>query len=55
MGIGVELVTIDTYVSELIPKHLRGRAFAFNQFISFLVVPVVVSYPPGWCRQRRWG
>jgi putative MFS transporter len=41
IGIGVELVTIDTYVSELTPKHLRGRAFAFNQFITFLVVPVV--------------
>jgi MFS transporter, putative metabolite:H+ symporter len=41
IGIGVELVTIDAYVSELIPKHLRGRAFAFNQFITFLVVPVV--------------
>jgi MFS transporter, putative metabolite:H+ symporter len=41
IGIGVELVTIDAYVSEIIPKHLRGRAFAFNQFITFLVVPVV--------------
>jgi putative MFS transporter len=41
IGIGVELVTIDTYVSELTPKHLRGRAFAFNQFITFLVVPLV--------------
>lgn len=41
IGIGVELVTIDTYVSELVPKHLRGRAFAFNQFITFLAVPVV--------------
>ena len=41
VGIGVELVTIDTYVSELIPKHLRGRAFAFNQFVTFSAVPVV--------------
>ncbi len=41
IGIGVELVTIDTYVSELMPKHLRGRAFAINQFICFLAVPVV--------------
>src|SRR6266851_4763479 len=28
IGIGVELVTIDTYLTELVPKHLRGRAFA---------------------------
>jgi MFS transporter, putative metabolite:H+ symporter len=41
VGIGVELVTIDTYVSELVPKATRGAAFAFNQFISFLAVPFV--------------
>jgi putative MFS transporter len=41
IGIGVELVTIDTYIAELIPKHLRGRAFAFNQTVQFAVVPVV--------------
>ena len=41
IGIGVELVTIDTYLSELMPKDMRGRAFAINQAIQFLVVPVV--------------
>src|SRR6201996_7729989 len=41
IGIGVELVTIDTYLSELVPKSIRGRAFAFNQGVQFSVVPVV--------------
>ncbi len=41
IGIGVELVTIDTYIAELMPKHLRGRAFAVNQVVQFLVVPIV--------------
>jgi putative MFS transporter len=41
VGIGVELVTIDTYIAELVPKNLRGRAFAVNQMIQFSVVPVV--------------
>ena len=41
IGIGVELVTIDTFVAELVPKHLRGRAFAVNQMVQFAVVPVV--------------
>jgi len=41
IGIGVELITIDTYVAELIPKYLRGRAFAFSQMIMFCVVPIV--------------
>jgi putative MFS transporter len=41
IGIGIELVTIDTYISELVPRHDRGRAYAFNQFVTFCVVPLV--------------
>jgi MFS transporter, putative metabolite:H+ symporter len=41
IGLGVELVTIDTYIAELVPKGMRGRAFAFNQMVMFAVVPVV--------------
>jgi len=41
IGVGVELVTIDTYVSELVPRSVRGRAFAFNQTIQFCAVPFV--------------
>ncbi len=40
IGLGVELVTIDTYIAELIPRQTRGRAFAFNQFVQFCAVPV---------------
>src|ERR1700730_4998269 len=35
IGLGVELVNIDAYVSELVPKSQRGPAFAYNQFIMF--------------------
>jgi len=41
LGIGVELVTIDTYVAELVPRTHRGRAFAYNQFFQFLAVPIM--------------
>ncbi len=41
IGIGVELVNIDAYVSELVPQESRGRAFAFNQTIQLIAVPVV--------------
>lgn len=61
IGIGVELITIDTYVSELVPRTMRGRVFAINHAIQFTAVPVVaflslalVPYEPlgfdGW----RW-
>jgi putative MFS transporter len=40
IGIGVQLVTIDAYISEIIPPQQRGRAFAFNQVITFAVVPI---------------
>jgi putative MFS transporter len=41
IGLGVELVNVDTYVSELVPKDQRGPAFAYNQFVMFTAVPVV--------------
>ena len=41
IGIGVELVTIDAYLAELVPKTHRGRVFAVNQTVQFAVIPVV--------------
>ncbi len=41
IGLGVELVNVDTYLSELVPKSQRGPAFAYNQFIMFTALPVV--------------
>jgi len=41
IGLGVELVTIDAYLSELVPPQMRGRAFALNQVITYLAVPAV--------------
>jgi MFS transporter, putative metabolite:H+ symporter len=40
VGVGVELVTIDTYIAELVPKRSRGRTFAINQAIQFAAVPI---------------
>lgn len=46
IGIGVEMVTIGTYLSEIVPKQIRGRAFALAQAVGFCAVPVVafISY-----------
>src|SRR6266851_3111211 len=41
LGIGVELVTIDAYISEFAPRRVRGRAFALNQSVQFLAIPGV--------------
>ena len=41
IGLGVELVTIDTYLVEITPAHMRGRAFAFNHFIQYFGVPIL--------------
>ncbi len=41
IGIGVELVTIDAYIAELIPRRERGRAYSVNQFITFCAVPLI--------------
>lgn len=41
IGIGIELVTIDTYLAELSPQAVRGRAFAFSNVIQFASIPLV--------------
>lgn len=41
LGIGVQLVTIDAYISEIAPKDERGYWIAFSQFIGYLAIPVV--------------
>ena len=41
IGIGVEIITIDAYITELVPSWMRGRAFAVNQAVMFIAVPMV--------------
>jgi MFS transporter, putative metabolite:H+ symporter len=41
IGIGIELVTIDAYIAEIVPKHMRGRAFALNHFVEFCALPIL--------------
>jgi MFS transporter, putative metabolite:H+ symporter len=61
IGIGVEFVTIDTYLSELVPKDRRGLAFAstsligttaypITAFLAWALVPTTVFGVDGW----RW-
>jgi MFS transporter, putative metabolite:H+ symporter len=41
IGLGIELVTIDAYLVEVTPAHMRGRAFGVNHFIQYLSVPLL--------------
>jgi len=61
IGIGLELVTIDSFITELVPGSSRGKAFAFNQclqltaiplaaMLSWLVMPETILGLAGW----RW-
>jgi putative MFS transporter len=43
IGIGVEVITIDAYITELVPSGMRGRAFAVNQGVMFAAVPIVAA------------
>jgi putative MFS transporter len=40
LGIGVQLITIDAYISELAPKERRGYWIACSQFIGYTAIPV---------------
>lgn len=39
VGIGAEIVVIDTYVTELVPSGVRGRFVAITQVVGFTSVP----------------
>ena len=61
IGIGVEFVTIDTYLSELVPVERRGAAFAFTSLIGTTAYPItaflawaLVPYAPFGVDGWRW-
>jgi putative MFS transporter len=39
-GVGVQLVTIDSYIAEWVPNERRGKAFAINYGLMYMAVPV---------------
>ncbi|MGP6157308.1 MAG: MFS transporter [Vulcanimicrobiaceae bacterium] len=43
IGVGVQLITVDTYVTEITPKEARGRYIAVSQMVTFCAVPVVAA------------
>ena len=53
VGIGAEIVVIDTYVTEVVPSYARGRYVAITQVAGFCAVPVAavlsrVLVPTHW-------
>ena len=47
VGIGVELVTLDAYLVEIVPKAFRGKAFAVSHFVS--LPPQPLEHRPRSC------
>jgi MFS transporter, putative metabolite:H+ symporter len=40
IGVGAEIVAVDAYLSEMMPKTMRGRGFAISKAIQYSAVPV---------------
>jgi putative MFS transporter len=40
LGIGAEIIVVDTYVTEIVPSYARGRYVAITQVAGFCAVPV---------------
>jgi MFS transporter, putative metabolite:H+ symporter len=40
IGVGAQIVAVDAYISELMPKAIRGRGFALSKAIQYAAVPV---------------
>jgi putative MFS transporter len=61
VGLGVEMMTIGAYLSELAPRRIRGRAFAISLAIGYVAVPVaaflsylLVPHSPAGISGWRW-
>ncbi len=61
IGVGVQLVTIDSYLVELVPGTVRGKAFAVNYGLMYLGVPaaallcwLLLPTDPGLIAGWRW-
>lgn len=61
IGIGLELVTIDSFIAELVPASSRGKAFAINQCLQLTAVPLaallswlVMPHTPMGMAGWRW-
>lgn len=59
VGIGVQLVTISSYITEITPKGSRGRYIAFSQFLSYFGVVFVaaisrLAIPHVWLGLAGW-
>jgi putative MFS transporter len=40
IGVGAEIVAVDSYISEMLPKSMRGRGFAISKALQYTAVPV---------------
>ncbi len=59
IGIGVQLVTISSYITEITPKTARGEYIALSQVISYCAVPCVaaislLAIPHKWLGLDGW-
>jgi putative MFS transporter len=54
VGIGAEIVVIDTYVTEVVPGRARGRYVAITQVAGFCAVPVAAVLSRVLVPTRFW-
>lgn len=59
LGLGLELVVIECYLSEITPKHLRGRVFAVSKFVQLCAIPIAgvfanIAAPHVWLGLPGW-
>jgi putative MFS transporter len=40
IGVGAEIVAVDSYLAELLPKRMRGRGFAISKSLQYLAIPL---------------
>jgi MFS transporter, putative metabolite:H+ symporter len=55
IGVGVQLITIDSYIAELVPAQVRGKAFSLSYSFMYLAVPAAGVFSWLLLPRSPWG
>ena len=55
IGVGAEIVAVDSYISEMTPKAIRGRGFAISKAIQYTAIPIAAILATVLAHKTLWG
>ena len=55
IGVGAEIIAVDSYLAEMMPKRIRGRGFAISKGLQYAAIPLAGAFAAALARRRILG